>query len=132
MAMINIEYRHSKPVRKSDTVRRSTDGMERYLQDIVEEMKSAGISVSLIDATAFGDEDSSLFINGRNIKEILKGLKILFPEDDDHCDDLSGPKVVMVARPLTEWNDAYAEDIPDILLKNAISKTYSDIRKDNI
>jgi len=129
MAKMNIEYRHSKPVKKADNIRRSTDGMERYLQDIVKEMKSAGISVELIDCTATGDDDSSIYINGKNIKDILNGLKILFPEDDDHCDDLSGPKVVSFARPVLEWNDSYAEDIPDILMKNAISKTYSDINK---
>ena len=132
MAMINIEYRHSKPVRRSDTMRRSTEGMERYLDDIVKEMRSAGISVALVDSTAIGDEGSSLFINDRNVKDILGGLKILFPEEDDHCDDLSAPKIVSFQRPLTDWNNKYAEDIPDILLKNAISKTYSELRKDNI
>ena len=129
--MINVEYRHSRPVRRSETVRRSTESMERYLEDIVKEMKSAGISVELIDSTAT-EEDSSLYINDKNVKEILKGLKILFPEDDDHCDDLSGPKIISFQRPPLDWNNKYAEDIPDILLKNAISKTYSDIRKDNI
>ena len=129
MAMINIEYRHSRPVKKSDSIRRSTEGMERYLQDIVKEMKSAGISVSLNDATASKEEDSSIFINNKNIKEILNGLKILFPETDDHCDDLTAPKLITMERPVLDWNKDFAEDIPDVLLKNAISKVYSEMGK---
>ena len=127
MAMIDIEYRHTGTVMKADDVRRNTKGMEGYLRDLIKEMRSAGISVSLTDSPAT-DGKSSLYINGRNVKDILEGLKIHIPEEDDHCDNPNVTKMVTMGRPVLEWNMDYAEDIPDILMKNAISKTYADIQ----
>lgn len=129
MAMINIEYRHSAAVKK-ENLRRGSEGMEKYLSDLVKEMKSAKISAEYIDSAAVDGEENKVLINGTDVKDILAGLKIVMPESDDHCDDGSAPKMVTFGRPVLDWNKKYVEDIPDVLMKNAISKVYSELRKE--
>lgn len=130
MAMLNIEYRHSERVRSAPDVRRTSEGMERYLESLVKEMRTARISAEYIDSVAIDGEKNSLLINGTNIIDILDGLKIVPLDDDDHCDTGSGPKMVSFGRPPTDWNREYIEDIPDVFVKNAISKTYSRMTSD--
>lgn len=129
MAMLNIEYRHSKNVEKEQNIRRSNAMMVRYLEGIVKEMKDAKISAEFIDSVQL-DGENALLINGTDVSKILDGLKIMFPEGDDHCDLGDTSKVMLTERPVTDWNKAYVEDIPDILMKNAISKVYADMRAD--
>ena len=126
MAMLNIEYRHREQVRRTEDVRRGTEGMKDYLSGLVSEMRSAKISAEFIDGAAPDGDENKVLINGRDIRDILDGLKIIFPEDDEVCDDLA-PKMVVFGRPTLHWNRQYIEDIPDILMKNAISKAYSEL-----
>ena len=127
MAMMNIEYRHRGKVKKTEETRRGTEGMIKYLSDLVAEMRSAKISAEFIESLAADGEANTVLINGKDVEEILEGLKIIIPEDDDICDDRA-PKMVTFGRPTLQWNERFVEDIPDILMKNAISKVYSDLR----
>ena len=128
MAMLNIEYRHRGQVKKTEDVRRGTEGMRDYLSRLVDEMRSAKISAEFVDSVAAEGEENRVLINGKDVRDILEGLKIIIPEDDELCDDLA-PKMVVFGRPTLQWNKQYVEDIPDILVKNAISKVYSEIGK---
>jgi hypothetical protein len=124
--MLKIEYRHADRVGKTGDVRRDNDGMKDYLRDLVREMKEAKISATFTESAAQEGEENSVRINGRDIREILNGLKIIFPEDEEICDDRA-PKMVTFGRPVLQWNERHIEDIPDILMKNAISKVYSEM-----
>jgi len=127
MAMMKIEYRHREKVKKTEDTRRGTEGMIKYLSDLVAEMRSAKISAEFIESLAADGEANTVLINGKDVKDILDGLKIIIPEEDDMCDDRT-PKMVTFGRPTLQWNERFVEDIPDILMKNAISKVYSDLR----
>lgn len=127
--MLNIEYRHSEKVRLAPDIRRTSEGMVRYLESLVKEMRSANISADFVDSVAVDGESNRLLINGKDINEILDGLKIIPLDDDEHCDVTSPPKLVTFGRPTMDWNRRYIEDIPDVFVKNAISKTYSEITK---
>ena len=126
MAMLNIEYRYRGHVKKAEDVRRGTEGMKEYLSRLVNEMRSAKISAEFTESVASDGEDNRVLINGRDVRDVLDGLKIIIPEDDE-CDDRA-PKMVVFGRPALHWNKRYVEDIPDILMKNAVSKVYSDLR----
>ena len=131
MAMLDIEYRHSgRPVTYRESRRADSSEMEAYLRDIVFEMQDADISSKYIDKEC--DEDM-LYINGMKVTEVLDGLEIkpLMPDEDDcGCDGHAKP--IVVGRNDRDWNEDFIEDIPDVLVKNAISKVYSDIQKNRI
>jgi hypothetical protein len=131
MAMLNIEYRHSGDVEKGPNVRRNVLMMKSYLQNLVKEMREAGISAEYIDSVASGEKNSVL-INGKTVQDIIKGLKLMMLEDDDHCDYGSSGKLISIGRPVLEWDQNVVEDVPDVTMKNAISKMYADIRADKI
>ena len=40
--------------------------------------------------------------------------------------------ILGMGRPTLDWNKDIIDDIPDVLMKNAISKVYADITKDRI
>ena len=131
MAMIDIEYRYSgRPV--SGEVRRADwEEMEKYLRGLVYEMQEADISSKYV-GTKTEDEDM-LYINGKTVIDILKGLEIRTPMPDEcECEYSGKPKMIKIGRPALEWNPQFIEDIPDILVKNAISKTYADINRNRI
>ena len=126
---ITIEYRYrSSDVRKG---RRNTSEMRYYLEGLVDEMRSADINAEYIDSVAVDDDVNSIWINGREISSILDGLEIRMLEEDD-CDPGMRPQLVRFERPATDWMKDEIEDIPDVLMKNAISKAYADANKDDL
>jgi len=128
MSKVTIEYRYrSSNVR---TGRRNTSEMRRYLEGLVDEMKNADIKAEYIDYVIVDDEPNSVRINGREISSILDGLEIRMLEDDD-CDPGMRPQLVKIERPATDWMKDNVEDIPDVLMKNAISKAYADANKND-
>jgi hypothetical protein len=134
MAMIDIEYRFSgKPIDNKDIRRHSTSDMESYLRDIVFEMQSADISVKFNTGFAVEDENNMVYINGKSVHEILDGLNIVIPEpDEDSCGCDGKKRIVKIERPQLDWDQRYIEDIPDVLMKNAIAKIYADMMSNRI
>jgi hypothetical protein len=130
MAMIDIEYRYSSDPVDDEMIRRtSIEEMSKYLKNLVYDMQMADISSKFIGKEQEGP--NSLYINGRNIEEILDGLDIKPLEVEDSCDH-GKPNMITFNRPVQDWNRDVIEDIPDVLVKNAISKVYSDILKNRI
>ncbi|MDR2846557.1 MAG: hypothetical protein LBV63_04675 [Candidatus Methanoplasma sp.] len=125
MAMIDIEYRHSsEPVDGGEIRRTSVDEMSDYLKKLVYEMQMADISSKFVSKEQ--DGPNALYINGKKIQDILNGLDIKPLEVEDSCDH-GKPNMVTFNRPVLDWKHNVIEDIPDVLVKNAISKVYSDI-----
>ena len=133
MAMLDIEYRFSdKPLDNPDIRRKSTKDMEFYIRGLVFEMQSADISVKFSTGATIDGERNMVFINGKKVPDILEGLDIKIPEPDEETCGCSAPKIVSIGGPNLEWNTDFIEDIPDILMKNAISKMYADMEKNRI
>ena len=124
---ITIEYRYKSSEKKNG--RRNTSEMRYYLEGLVDEMRSADINAEYIDSVAIDDEPNTVRINGRDVASILDGLEIRMLEEDD-CDPGMRPQLVRFERPATDWMKDEIEDIPDVLMKNAISKAYADANKD--
>ncbi|MCL2296266.1 MAG: hypothetical protein FWC29_04205 [Methanomassiliicoccaceae archaeon] len=130
MAMIDIEYRHSSEPPEDENIRRqSVEEMSKYLKGLVYEMQMSDISSKFISTEKEGP--NALIINGKRVQDILEGLEIKMLDSEDSCDH---GKVGMVSfgRPVLDWRKDVIEDIPDVLVKNAISKTYADIVKNRI
>ena len=128
--MIDIEYRHSSEPPEDENLRRwSVEEMSEYLKGLVFEMQMSDISSKFTSVE--GEGPNEVFINGKRIQDILKGLEIKMLDAEDGCDH---GKVSMVSfgRPTLEWRKDVIEDIPDVLVKNAISKTYADVLKNRI
>ena len=133
MAMLDIEYRFSdRPLDDKDIRRKSTKDMEFYIRGLVFEMQSADISVKFSTGVPLDGERNMVYINGRSVPEILDGLDIKIPEPDEDTCGCSAPKIVSIGGPNLEWRTDCIEDIPDILMKNAISKVYADMEKNRI
>ena len=133
MAMLDIEYRFSdRPLGSNDIRRKTTKDMEFYIRGLVFEMQSADISVKFSTGVPLEGERNMVYINGRTVPQILDGLDIRIPEPDEESCGCSTPKIVSIGGPNLEWNEDYIEDIPDILMKNAISKMYADMEKNRI
>ncbi len=130
MAMIDIEYRHAAEPAPSDRLRRgSVEEMREYLTDLVCEMQMADISARYIDTEAEGP--NTVRINGRDVHEILDGLEIRMTDSGEPC-DLDRPSLVSFGRPVTDWDRETVEDIPDLLMKNAVAKVFADISENRI
>jgi len=130
MAMIDIEYRHSSEPPEDENLRRwSIDEMSEYLKNLVYEMQMSDISSKFISVEKEGP--NALLINGKMIQDILQGLEIKMLDTDDSCDH-GKTSMVSFGRPLLEWRKDVIEDIPDVLVKNAISKTYADVLRNRI
>ena len=130
MAMIDIEYRHSgEPKGKGEIRRPSVEVMSEYLNGLVCEMQMSDISSKFIDKEVSGQ--NMLLINGRNVTEILEGLEIRMLDAEDSC-DTGGSKMIKFDRPTLDWNREIIEDIPDVLVKNAISKVFADVTSNRI
>jgi len=130
MAMIDIEYRHSSEPPEDENLRRwSVEEMSEYLRGLVYEMQMADISSKFTSVE--GEGPNTILVNGKRIQDILQGLEIKMLDTDDSCDH---GKVAMVSfgRPILDWRKDVIEDIPDVLVKNAISKTYADVLKNRI
>lgn len=133
MAMLDIEYRYSgKSLGEAKIRRTSTKEMEQYIRDLVCEMQAADISVKFVTGFAIDGEKNMVYINGRSVPDILDGLNIVIPdpEDDGQCGCHSQQVPITIGGPNLKWNQDYIEDIPDILMKNAISKVYADMNRD--
>jgi hypothetical protein len=131
MPIMDIEYRFSGKALENDGIRRTTTGeMDGYMKKLTGEMSSAGILTKYNTGFAVEGERNMVYINGRSVAEILDGLEIKYPEmeNEGECGS-SRPKVVVFDRPVLDWNREYIEDIPDIMMKNAISKAYVDASK---
>ena len=130
MAMIDIEYRHSSEPPEDDSIRRqSVEEMSEYLRGLVYEMQMSDISSKFISVEAEGP--NMLLVNGKSVQDILEGLEIKMLETEDSCDH-GKAAMVSFGRPVLEWRKDIIEDIPDVLVKNAISKAYSDVLKNRI
>lgn len=133
MAMMDILYRFSdRPLADKNIRRDSTGKMEAYIRDLVFEMQSADISVKYEHQIVTDDGPNMVFINGRSVPEILRDLNIVLPEQDDESCGCGPTKPIKFERPMLDWKNDFIEDIPDVLMKNAISKTYSDMEKNRI
>ncbi len=133
MAMLDIEYRYSGGPIGSEGIRRKTVGeMESYVRALVLEMQSADISVKYYTGFATDGERNMVYINGRSVPEILSGLDIKMPEPDEGSCGCDGKPVPIMIDSGLDWNEDHIEDIPDILMKNAIAKVYAEMEKDRI
>ncbi len=133
MAMLDIEYRFSdRPLDAVKIRRKTTKDMEFYIRGLVFEMQSADISVKFRTGVPAEGERNMVYINGKSVPQILEGLDIKIPEPDEETCGCSSPKIVTIGGPNLEWNTEFIEDIPDILMKNAISKMYADMEKNRI
>ncbi len=129
MALVDITYIHSHDpiVSKCMECRRTTVGeMEKYMENLVFEMKCAGVNTSFRSEHKDG-ASNDIVINGRSVNEILDGLEIrkpeLTPEEDKPV------QLVSFERSPDDWNVSIIEDIPDLLMKNALSKAFADAEK---
>ena len=136
MAMIDIEYRYAKdqvpggdfPGRE---IRRKTvKEMEEYLRQLVFEMQDADISAKYIGKET--EDENQVYINGKKVNDILKGLEIKMLDPEEDTCGCGGPRPITIGRPMLEWDPRVREDIPDVLMKNAISKVSCDLQKDRI
>ena len=134
--MIDIEYRYVKdrvpggdlPVR--EIRRKSPKEMEDYLRQLVFEMQSADISARYIGKET--EDENQVYINGTKVNDILRGLEIKMLEPEEDTCGCNGPRPIIIGRPMLDWDPRVIEDIPDVLMKNAISKVYSDLQKNRI
>ena len=127
MRKIIIRYGY-RPFERTDG-RRNSSEMRRYLEGLVDEMRSAGIDAEYEDSVTVGDGVNTVSVNGTDVMRILDGLEIRVLDRDDHDPDMR-PRMVRIERPDTDWNRDEIEDIPDVMMKNAISKAYADTDND--
>ncbi len=136
MAMLDIEYRYVKdrvpggdfPGRE---IRRdSWKKMEEYLRGLVYEMQEADINARYIGKET--EDENQVYINGMKVNDILRGLEIKMLDPEEDTCGCGGARPITIGRPMLEWDPRVIEDIPDVLMKNAISKVYCDIQKNRI
>lgn len=126
MALVNIVYVHSAEPTGAEIRRASIKDMEEYLEQLVFEMKMAEVSTSFKSEHKDGVKNDVL-VNGRPVEDILVGLTILKPELESESP--TATKLVTFERAPDDWHRENIEDIPDLLMKNAISKGYADADK---
>lgn len=128
MAMIDIVYVHSgepSAPAGAEIRRPSVKDMEEYMQHLVFEMKYAGVGTSFKSEQKEGAKND-VIVNGRTVSEILDGLEIRKPELDSEG---RPAQMVTLERAPDDWNKDIIEDIPDLLMKNALSKAFADAEK---
>ena len=125
MALVNIVYVHSKEPEGTDLRRSSIASMVEYMERLVFEMKFAGVSTDFKSEHRDGAKND-VIVNGRTVAEILDGLQIVKPELDSEGSPAS---IVTFERAPDDWQEDIIEDIPDLLMKNALSKAYADADK---
>ncbi len=136
MAMLDIEYRYVKdrvpggdfPGR--EIRRNSVREMEEYLRGLVYEMQEADINARYIAKET--EDENQVYINGMKVNDILRGLEIKMLDPEEDTCGCAGARPITIGRPMLEWDPRVIEDIPDVLMKNAISKVYCDIQKNRI
>lgn len=130
MAMIDIVYRHSHEPDENIDIRRPTiEIMSDYLKGLVVDMQMSDISSRFKDVPA--DGENIVCINGKDVRRILEGLEIKMLDCDETCDHDS-VNIIRFDRPTLDWHKDIIEDIPDVLMKNAISKVFADINNNRI
>ena len=127
MAMLDIEYRFSDGPVPDSSRRKTVKEMEDYIRSLVLEMQMADISVGFKTVRTEGPND--VLINGRHVADILNGLEIKMLEPDEGCEAVG---IIRIGRDEKDWNEDCIEDISDVLMKNAISKVYSEMEADRI
>ena len=125
MALVNIVYVHSKEPEGTDLRRSSIASMVEYMERLVFEMKFAGVSTDFKSEHRDGAKND-VIVNGRTVAEILDGLQSVKPELDSEGRPAS---IVTFERAPDDWQEDIIEDIPDLLMKNALSKAYADADK---
>ena len=125
MALVNIVYVHSKEPEGTDLRRSSIASMVEYMERLVFEMKFAGVSTDFKSEHRDGAKND-VIVNGRTVAEILDGLQIVKPELDSEGRPAS---IVTFERAPDDWQEDIIEDIPDLLMKNALSKAFADADK---
>ena len=125
MALVNIVYVHSKEPEGTDLRRSSIASMVEYMERLVFEMKFAGVSTDFKSEHRDGTKND-VIVNGRTVAEILDGLQIVKPELDSEGRPAS---IVTFERAPDDWQEDVIEDIPDLLMKYALSKAYADADK---
>ena len=125
MALVNIVYVHSKEPEGTDLRRSSIASMVEYMERLVFEMKFAGVSTDFKSEHRDGAKND-VIVNGRTVAEILDGLQIVKPELGSEGRPAS---IVTFERAPDDWQEDIIEDIPDLLMKNALSKAYADADK---
>lgn len=137
MAMLDIEYRHVKDGIPGGglpgiEVRRSTvEEMEEYLRNLVFEMQCADISCRF-SSEEMESGQNAVLINGTPVNDILRNLEIKMLDPEEDTCGCGGSRPILIGRPMLEWDPRVIEDIPDVLMKNAISKVYCDMQKNRI
>ncbi len=133
MGMIDIEYRVSEEVdQKVEIRRKSVEEFDTYIRTLVLEMEMADISVGYKKINV-DKGPNAVYINGKLINKILDGLHIVIPEpEEDTCGCDGKVKPISIERPSLDWDENYVEDIPDVLMKNAIAKVYADVQSNLI
>ena len=122
MAVLNVVYTHNGDPKYEASRRKTVKEMEEFLDDLIVDIKFAGISVKY---ESVDGEFNDVTINGKSTAKIIEelGSNIRRP----NLDELGRPKTVSrVGRESNDWNDACIEDISMILMKNAFSKAYAD------
>ena len=125
MALVNIVYIHSKEPEGTELRHSSIASMEEYLERLVFEMKFAGVGTDFKSEHRDGAKND-IIVNGMTVAQILDGLNIVKPELDSEGRPAS---IVTFERAPDDWQEDIIEDIPDLLMKNALSKAYADADK---
>jgi len=130
---ITVEYRNKGRLDHPFTLsRRDVSGLAQELKVLVGQVKSVGIDMEFQLTTVGDDQPNDILINGQSISKILDGLNIV---QEGGCSDCAGScnetscgTVSDAKRGELDWNNDVVEDIPEALLKNAISKVIADSR----
>jgi hypothetical protein len=131
MVTITIEYKHTNAELTDPTIRRrSTAAMVSYIKDLMFDMQMGDIDSKFIE-TIIDEGPNTVLINGREIPEIIDGLKIKMLEVEDSCDHGQGGRVTF-GRPTLDWKKDIIEDVPDTIMKNAIAKVFADESKNEL
>lgn len=129
---IILEYRNKGRLDHPFSLsRKDVSGLTKELKILVGQVKSVGIDMEF-KVTAIGeDEPNDILINGKPIAKILQGLNIVHEggcSDCSACNESSCATANESKRDELDWNRSVVEDIPEALLKNAISKVIADSR----
>ncbi len=127
---IMLEYLHKGRIDQPfELSRRDVPAMARLLKTLVGQARIAGIDMLYREADVREDEPNTLLIGGRDLSEILEGLDIVLESDCSTCSancSSTGCEVAGAGRGDLDWNRRVLEDVPEIVLKNAISKVISE------
>lgn len=129
---ITVEYRHKGRLDQPFSLsRRDVPGFSKELKVLVGQVRSVGIDMLFKESRFDGDEPNALIIGGRSIDDVLEGLNIVREGGCSTCSANCNEPTCETAkeeRDEMDWNRRVLEDIPEVLLKNAISKVIADSR----